>query len=568
MSMYLRSILLAAAFAMMAAAQPAVTGALNTASYIVPGFPNAGLAQGSMIAIFGRNMGPASIVQAGSFPLPTELGGTSAKITVSGQAVDLVMVYSLAAQVGAIIPSNTPTGSGQLTVTYNGQTSASFPVTIVASQFGIFTINQGGSGPAVVQNVNSETDRPVNSILESARPGQAMILWGTGLGPIQGSDRGTPPTGDLNQPIEVLVGGRRANVLYKGRSGCCAGIDQIVFEVPGGLSGCYVPLVVKNGNTVSNYTSLSIAANRGSCSDPFGYTAGELNTLTSTGKLNVGSVALVKLSLKVSAAGLTLDTTTETAAGAFYGYDASQLIASRGAGGTAVSVGACTLFTYKGQNANPEDPIRPRILDAGASINLSGPNGAKSLPKIQGGLYSATLATVTGLPGGIPGLPGGGSIPGLPGGGSASSYLTAGAYTADNGSGGVDVGNFRSQLTIPGNFNWTNESSITQVNRGSDLSITWTGSDANGYVFVSGSSFDEPSGAGASFYCLERGSASQLTVPSAILLGMPASTVIQGTPTGQLAVGVTNEPSRFTARGLDVGTFTFLSLSAKNLGYR
>ena len=86
-----------------------------------------------MIAIFGRNIGPAAIAQAGSFPLPTELGGTSAKITVAGQSSDLVMVYAVATQVGAIVPSNTPTGSGTITVTYNGQTSAPIPVTVVAS---------------------------------------------------------------------------------------------------------------------------------------------------------------------------------------------------------------------------------------------------------------------------------------------------------------------------------------------------------------------------------------------------------------------------------------------------
>ena len=570
MSTLIRSLLITAAFAGIAAAQPVVTGALNTASYITPGFPNAGLAQGSMIAIFGRNLGPASIAQAGAFPLPTELGGTSGKITVGGQSLDLVMVYSLATQVGAIIPSNTPVGAGQLTITFNGQTSASYAVQVVGSQFGIFTINQGGSGPAVVQNVNSESDRPANTILNSAKPNQAMILWGTGLGAIQGSDRGTPPVGDLNQPIEVLVGGRRANILYKGRSGCCSGIDQIVFEVPGGVTGCYIPLVVKNGNSVSNYTSLSVSPNGGTCSDPFGYTSSELNTANSTGKLNVGSVALTRLSLKVSAAGFNLDTITETASAGFYSYDGSQLVSSRGSGGTAVTVGACTLFTFSGDNASPADPVQPRALDAGAMINLNGPGGAKQMPKGQGGLYSATLSQSTGLPGGG-GLPGGlpGGIPGLPGGGGASaSYLTPGSYTTENGAGGVDVGGFRSSLTIPANFTWTNEAAINQVNRGSDLEITWTGSDANGYVFVSGTSIDTATKAGAAFYCLERGSASRLTVSSAILLGMPASSVIQGTQTGQLAVGITNEPSRFTARGLDVGTFSFTSMTAKLVGYR
>lgn len=566
MTTIIRKIWLAGVFAAIAAAQPAVTGALNTASYVVPGFPNAGLAQGGMIAIFGRNLGPSAIAQATSFPLPTTLGGTSAKLTVAGQALDLIITYALATQVGAIVPSNVPTGAGQLTVTFNGQTSANFPVQVVASQFGIFTINQGGSGPAVVQNVNSESDRPVNTILNSAKPNQAMILWGTGLGPIAGSDRGTPPVGDLSQPIEVLVGGRRANVLYKGRSGCCAGIDQIVFEVPSGTTGCYVPLVVKNGNSVSNYASIAISQNGGVCSDPFGYTASELNTANSTGKLNTGAVTLLKTTIKAAAAGQTIETTSEFASASFYSYDAAQLVSSRGPGGNAVTIGACTLLTFSGDSTSSTDPIRARVLDAGALINVSGPNGAKQIPKVQGGIYTATLSQSTGLPGGIPGLPGG--IPGLPGGGASASYLTAGAYTTENGAGGVDIGAFRSNLTIPGNFTWTNESSISSVSRGADLGITWSGSDANSYVFVTGTSIDITTKAGGAFYCLERGSASRLTVPAAILLGLPASSVISGAQTGQLSVGITNEPTRFTARGLDSGSFSYLTMTAKLVGYQ
>ena len=331
-----------------------------------------------------------------------------------------------------------------------------------------------------------------------------------------------------------------------------------------------MPLVVKNGNNVSNFTSIAVAPQGGTCSDPFGYTSNELNTANATGKLNVGSVSLTKTNLKVSAAGISLDTATDIGAASFVSYDASQLVASRGNGGTAVTVGSCTLFTVAGTSGTPTDPIQPRVLDAGNVINVTGPNGAKQLTKVQGGLYSATLAQTTGvggLPGGLPGLPGG--IPGLPGGGgSGSSYLTAGAYGTNNGAGGVDVGSFTSNLTIPGNFAWSNEASTTQVTRTSDLDITWTGAGANDYVFVTGTSFDQNARVGAAFYCLERGSASRLTVSSSILLGMPPSSVISGAQTGFLAVGVTGEPSRFTARGVDVGIFTYQSLTGKTLGYR
>ncbi|MBM3753511.1 MAG: hypothetical protein FJW38_05985 [Acidobacteria bacterium] len=395
----------AAALAMTAAAQPAITGALNTASYLVRGLPNSGLAQGSMIAIFGRNIGPAAITQAGAFPLPTTLGGTSARLTAGGQNFDLFLVYSVATQVGAIVPSNVPVGNATLSVSFGGQTSSTIPVEIVQSQLGIFTINQAGSGPAVVQNVNSESDRPINTILASARPNQAMILWGTGLGPIQSSDAQSPPVGDLNQPIEVFVGSRRANVLYKGRSGCCAAIDQIVFEVPGGVSGCYVPLVVKNGNRVSNTTSISVAPNGGRCSDPFGFSDAELSVAEASGRLRFGSVNLSRISSKQTVMGLSLDSTIDAGGASFTEFTLQQLLASRGPGGNAVTLGACTLFTFSGNDSQSVDPIRPRILDAGAAINVTGPKGSKPIAKAAGGLYSTTFANAIQLPPGIPAPP-------------------------------------------------------------------------------------------------------------------------------------------------------------------
>ena len=545
----MRKPILALLFATAAFAQPTVTGAFNAASYVAPGLPGAGLAQGAMIAIFGRDLGPAAIVNANRFPLPTALGGTSARITAGGQSRDLILVYSLATQVGAIIPSDTPPGAGQITVTYNGQTSPALSVQIVASQFGIFAINQAGRGPAVAQNVNAEADRPVNTILNSAKPNQTMILWGTGLGAIQSSDAAAPPVGDVNQPIEVLVAGRRANVLYKGRSGCCAGIDQIVFEVPAGVQGCSVPLAVKNGNSVSNYTSIAVSPAGGACSDPFGYTSSELSAAAAAGTFNIGAIALSKTVTKITVAGVPRGRGCETGSAAFVSIDRGGMIGSPGANGAAVSVGACTLFTLGDEDVPASGPVAgARILDAGAAINVNGPKGTRQLTKASDHAFYSSLFTT----------PAGYTAP----------YLEPGDYIIDNGSGGADIGGFRANLTIPGNFTWSNEESIASVDRAAGVNITWSGADANSFVVVSGFSRRMDLNAVAMFSCLERGDAGRMTVPSAVLLGMPASGRLQGMPTGQLAVGITGEPSRFTARGIDVGVFSYTSMTAKDLGYQ
>jgi uncharacterized protein (TIGR03437 family) len=58
------------------------------------------------------------------------------------------MDYTSATQVAALLPANTPTGKGTITVTYNDQTSEQAPITVVANNLGIFTIDSSGGVPA------------------------------------------------------------------------------------------------------------------------------------------------------------------------------------------------------------------------------------------------------------------------------------------------------------------------------------------------------------------------------------------------------------------------------------
>ena len=136
----------------------------------------------------------------------------------------------------------------------------------------------------------------VNTLTTAAKPGDLLFVWGTGLGAISSSDAATPPVGDINVPVDVFVGDKKADVSYKGRSGCCSGIDQILFTVPQGVTGCYVPVVVRAGTSVSNFTTISISANGRSCSDPQGYTASDLVNAGNNAKL--GFVTLTTASGK------------------------------------------------------------------------------------------------------------------------------------------------------------------------------------------------------------------------------------------------------------------------------
>lgn len=126
--------------------------AICAASNIDPRMPNGAIAPGGVFVIKGTGLGPTTTSIAPAAFQATSLSGTSVKITVNGTAVDALMYYTSATQIGALLPSNTPAGnSGTITVTYNGKTSAAtvFPG-VVANNLGIFTIDSSGTGPAIV----------------------------------------------------------------------------------------------------------------------------------------------------------------------------------------------------------------------------------------------------------------------------------------------------------------------------------------------------------------------------------------------------------------------------------
>ena len=277
------------------AATPAITpgGMVNAASLTRATLPGGAIARGSIFSIFGANMGPTSGVQVTSFPLGTTLGCVSVRVTRAGASVDAIPLFVRAGQINGIMPSNAPTGDAQITVTWNGRTSAAAAVRIVDTSFGIFTANSNGMGPGILENFVPETvPLPINSPRRPARPRQTVILWGTGLGPITAPDNVAPPFGDLPVAVEITVGGRPVtNKAYSGRGPCCAGLDQIVFEVPADAPpGCFVPVGVRAGGVTSNIVTMAIEPEGRACSDP----ANPLGTISTSGG-RVGLVQLIRL---------------------------------------------------------------------------------------------------------------------------------------------------------------------------------------------------------------------------------------------------------------------------------
>lgn len=540
--------ILSSAAAITLYAQPAITagGIFNAASYAYPGLPNAAIAQGSLFVVYGAGMGPGALATA-ALPLPTTLSGTSMTATVSGTTTKPLIVYTSAGQIAAVMPSNTPVGTGTLTVSYNGQTSATSPLTVVGSSFGIFSVNQGGSGPGIITN----PAYAVAGLTTSANPGGVYIIWGTGLGPAISGDEsnGIATLGTL--PVQVLVGGATAAVSGYARSRCCGGVDQIAFVVPAGVTGCHVPVAVQIGNVVSNFVSMPIAATGSVCSDP---ATPSTTPVTTGGNVSIGSISLSRTSISLALPPPlgTSTSTTDSGSASFFRYSPVQY-AQQANPLQIATFGACTVYTFRGTNQNFIDPTQPVNLDAGPSISVTGPNGTQTLTRSNGAYFGQ-------LGGGVTGIPGSTSTP---------LYLTQGQYQINNGNGGADVGPFSTTLNIPAPLVWTNASSISTINRSAGQTVTWTGGDPAGNVEITGYSSAGSGNAtvGAAFVCLQQQKAGSFTIPAAVLLTLPAGSASNGVPSGILGVGYSVEQS-FTATGLDQAAVGASGLTLQTATYQ
>ena len=515
---------------------PVPVAVLNPASNVPSGLPTSGIAQGSIFVIYGANLGPAILAQAAALPLPTTAGlsGTSIQVTVGGSTLPAPIVYTSATQVAGVLPSKIPVGTGTLTVTYNGQTGST-PISVVASNFGISTVSQSGIGPAVV----SRPDYSVISVTNSARPGETLVIWGTGLGAIPTDDAATPVPTDLGTPIRVFLGTQEVAVTYRGRSGF-PGLDQINIVVPRTSDlGCYESLLVQSKSTVSNFTTLPVAAAGGTCTDSTGIPLQDLNPFLSRGFVRIGQVVVETVSTGLPASGpIPAATTTTSIGGAFFSkFNTAELIQSENLTGQP-SAGSCSV-SYAAANLasvgdNPVPPIQSTAftgLNAGTSLSLVGPVSFAMAP-VSGflGIYIASLK---------------GALPG-------------GTYLVSNGSGGSDVRSFSATFHFPQFLVWTNQAEASTVDRTAPFTVTWTGGDPTGYVVISGASVASTTPLlGAAFVCTAKVAAGKFTIPAAVLLSLPAGQSISSTGSsssnGILSLESFSTLQKFQAPGLDLG---------------
>ena len=500
---------------------PTVGGLLNNYSFTLPGLPNYGIAQGSIFDIFGTNLSPVTTSLL-TPPLQSTMNGVTVNVTVNGTTTHPLFYFLSSGQIAAILPSATPVGPGTITVTTSAGTSDAFPIQVVESAFGLLTTNNG-TGP--VAGFNANNNYAYVSYTAAANPGDILELWGTGLGPTPDDATLT----EVNVSTEVDIGGVPATVLYHGRSQF-TGLDQLNVQVPTGVSGCNVSVVVVTGNYVSNLGTLAVATSGRTCSDPgTGLSADLLQSIASKGSFTSGFISLNKTTTAgITIGGITVGgTTTDSGAASF-----SKITSFSTAGYGLTSMGSCSILTFSGQT--PPVTVTATSLNAGPAINITGPQGNLAMP----------LTTSNGI-----------SFYSTP---PNSQFIPAagGQFHFDNGSGGTDVGAFTADLTVPTPLVWTNMSSITTVQRSSGVTVNWTGGDPSTYVTITGMSIETTNGGssaiGGFFTCIAPVPPGTFTVPPSVLLALPPSSTIAGVSISSLTVGNSTKTVYFNAPNVDI----------------
>ena len=215
------------------------------------------IAPGTIVSISGANFAGSSL-SASSVPLPTVLGDTG--VNFNGTAVPLFFVSN--GQILAQAPFNLPAGVAvSIQVRRGSNLSAVQTANVAAVSPGIFTVDQASSAGAVLH----AADFSLVTSSSPARPGESLLIYCTGLGPLQtpvasgSSAPSVPPLAQTTLLPTVTIAGLPATVTYSGLAPGLVGLYQITVQAPTALPTGNQPVQITTGGVVSNTAMLAAA---------------------------------------------------------------------------------------------------------------------------------------------------------------------------------------------------------------------------------------------------------------------------------------------------------------------
>lgn len=227
----------------------AANGVVNGASF------QPGIVANSWATILGSNLASTTTTWDNAIVnrnLPTTLGGVS--VTIGGKSAYLY--YVSPTQINLIAPD---VGSGplQATVANSGATSAAF--TVNSSQFGPAFFPWPGNQVVATRQDFSFAARNgtfAGAATIPAKPGEVIILWGTGFGPTNpAAPTGVQVPGDRTYSTSTLpavtINNVPATVFGAALAPGFAGLFQVAIEAPSSLADGDWPIQTSIGGVQS-----------------------------------------------------------------------------------------------------------------------------------------------------------------------------------------------------------------------------------------------------------------------------------------------------------------------------
>jgi uncharacterized protein (TIGR03437 family) len=216
------------------------------------------VAPGEFVSLFGSGLCSAT-EGAATLPLPTNL----ANVQVSVNGVFAPISYVSPNQINILVPYEI--SGGYATFQVSSDTGLSNAVTLYQRDTapGVFASTSGGFAPGVGPAAALHADFSAVTQGNPAQVGETLLLYVTGLGAVNpavadGAAAGRNPLSVVVANIGVFVDGQAAAVSFQGLAPGFAGLYQVNFVVPGGVSSGLVSVEVSTPDAVTNEAQLYV----------------------------------------------------------------------------------------------------------------------------------------------------------------------------------------------------------------------------------------------------------------------------------------------------------------------
>ena len=218
-------------------------------------------ALGLLVSIFGTALADGQ-AQAGSLPLPQQLGSTIVQISNE----QLPVLYVNENQINVLIPYDLAVNAPhQLIVQRGNAISVPVPIGIFDSQPAILSTAGNGMGQGHIYKVDASGNQVLADANAPATAGDYLVIYTVGLGNVNpsltaGSPAPSSPPSTTTAPVTLTIGGQQATVVFSGLTPGSAGLYQVNAVVPSGIPpGGQVPVTVSvAGKSSSGNISMGI----------------------------------------------------------------------------------------------------------------------------------------------------------------------------------------------------------------------------------------------------------------------------------------------------------------------